>query len=55
MEKNNAEEKKTENKDEWYDEVYFDSDQDSEEDYAGGIGLMGQQKKEPSKYNLTNY
>jgi hypothetical protein len=37
---------------EWYDEVYFDSEQDSEEeqeDKSPGIGLMGKQKKKPSK------
>lgn len=39
---------KTQDKnEEWYDEVYFDSDQDSEED-SPGIGLMGKQKKTPS-------
>lgn len=33
------------NKD-YYDEVYFDSDQESE---SAGIGLMGKSKKESSK------
>lgn len=41
------EEKPKEKNEEWYDEVYFDSDQDSEEE-SPGIGLMGKQKKKPS-------
>lgn len=45
--------KTTENNQEWYDEVYFDSDQDSEEEYEGGIGLMNQQKKTESKNKKT--
>jgi hypothetical protein len=38
----------TKNKnEEWYDEVYFDSDQDSEkeEEPSPGIGLMGEKKQ----------
>lgn len=35
-------------KEEWYDEVYFDSDQDSDEEESPGIGLMGKQKRNPS-------
>jgi hypothetical protein len=40
---------------EWYDEVYFDSDQDSDqEEESPGIGLMGtQQKKKPSKEHFV--
>lgn len=42
----------TKNKnEEWYDEVYFDSDQDSEEEKEGpspGIGLMGEKKQKKS-------
>lgn len=41
--------KKDDNQD-WYDEVYFDSDQESEnEDETMGIGLIGEKKKKPSK------
>jgi hypothetical protein len=32
---------------EWYDEVYYDSDQDSEEETIG-IGLPGQKQKPKS-------
>ncbi|KAI9275233.1 E2F-associated phosphoprotein [Helicostylum pulchrum] len=50
--------KPTKNNQEWYDEVYFDSDQDSEGEYEGGIGLMGQQKKtqinKPKKKVISN-
>lgn len=46
------EDKAKEKNEEWYDEVYFDSDQDSEEEDSPGIGLMGKQKKKPSSWSI---